>query len=246
MEILQKLIALACIFGAVWFMLPLISNILHIGMVYPALLLTLIASMLLFSEKIKTVLSESFWNVAFAILVAGALIIAVFIGFMALSASNRPKNQEKITVVVLGCKVDGNVPSRMLYDRIKTAYDYLSENPQAVCVASGGQGNGESISEAECIKRELVKLGIDETRIFIEDKSTNTRENIMFSVKVIAENSLPTDIAIASDNFHQLRAKIYADKNGLNAYSLGCPTVWYLSPSYWTREIPAIIIAIFR
>lgn len=245
MEILQKLIALACIFGVVWFMLPLISNILHIGMVYPALLLTLIASMLLFSEKIKTVLSESFWNVAFAILVAGALIIAVFIGFMALSASNRPKNQEKITVVVLGCKVDGNVPSRMLYDRIKTAYDYLSENPQAVCVASGGQGNGESISEAECIKRELVKLGIDETRIFIEDKSTNTRENIMFSVKVIAENSLPTDIAIASDNFHQLRAKIYADKNGLNAYSLGCPTIWYLNPSYWTREIPAIIIAIF-
>ena len=79
MEILQRLIVFACIFGAVWFMLPLISNILHIGMVYPALLLTLIVSMLLFSEKIKTVLSESFWNVAFAILVAGALIIAIFI-----------------------------------------------------------------------------------------------------------------------------------------------------------------------
>ena len=45
MEILQKLIALACIFGAVWFMLPLISNILHIGIVYPTLLLLSISSM---------------------------------------------------------------------------------------------------------------------------------------------------------------------------------------------------------
>ena len=49
------------------------------------------------------------------------------------------------TVVVLGCQVraDGS-PSKALRQRIERAYEYLTENENAVCVASGGKGTPSS------------------------------------------------------------------------------------------------------
>lgn len=50
------------------------------------------------------------------------------------------------------------------------------ENTTAVCIVSGGKGDSENISEAEAIW--LVDKGIDSSRIYKEDKSTSTVENI--------------------------------------------------------------------
>ena len=61
---------------------------------------------------------------------------------------------------------------------------------------------------------------------------------------IIKENGLATDVAIASDNFHQLRAEIFAKKNGLTAYSAGNPTYLFVAPGYWTREILAVYKAV--
>lgn len=52
------------------------------------------------------------------------------------------------------------------------------ENTTAVCIVSGGKGDSENISEAEAMYRWLVDKGIDSSRIYKEDKSTSTVENI--------------------------------------------------------------------
>ena len=212
-------------------------------MIYPTVILIATAVLLcnpsLFEGKLKAV--SIIASVLIGVISAG---VAVVLCMMGACAADRPDDNANVTVVVLGCLVHGSTPSRMLSDRINSAYEYLSVNEDAVCIASGGMGENEQISEAQCIKNELTALGISPERIIMEDKSTSTAENIEFSAKIINDMGLPTDIAVASDNFHQLRAQIYAQKAGLNAHSLGCKTVWYLSAGYWFREVAGVIYAL--
>ena len=90
---------------------------------------------------------------------------------------------------------------------------------------------------------ELVRRGIDPGRIYLEEKSLNTRQNITYAADIIQSNGLPTEVAGASDNFHQLRAAIYARSSGLEAQSLGCRSYWLLGPGYWAREVIAVAAA---
>lgn len=98
-------------------------------------------------------------------------------------------------VIVLGAQVRGEVPTLVLNARIKAAAEYLTEHPHAVAVASGGKGSGENISEAEAIKRGLMRLGIAEERILTEDCSTSTTENLRFSAEVIQQYEQATKTA---------------------------------------------------
>ena len=63
------------------------------------------------------------------------------------------------TVLVLGCSVKGERPSRMLRQRIEAATEYLEKNPDSKAVLSGGQGPDEKISEAECMRRDWCAGG---------------------------------------------------------------------------------------
>ena len=147
------------------------------------------------------------------------------------------------TVVVLGCQVSANgEPTVMLRDRIDAAYDYLTAHPESRCVASGGQNDNEPISEASCIRNTLVARGIHPDRIYLEDRSRSTEENLTFSAELIRKEGLPTRVAIASDNFHQLRAAVWARRGGLDPWSIGCVTWWPLSPGYWAREAAAVTV----
>ena len=153
-----------------------------------------------------------------------------------------PADGQDCTVVVLGCQVfpDGH-PSLMLRGRINAAYDYLTAHPDALCVASGGQNGSEPISEAQCIRDTLVSMGIAPERILLEDQSASTEENLAFSAALLREKGLSTDVAIASDNFHQLRAAIWAQRSGLTPYSDGCASPWFLTAGYWARETAALL-----
>ena len=112
-----------------------------------------------------------------------------------------------------------------------------------LCVACGGMADDEIITEARCIRDELVRRGIDPGRIYLEEKSLNTRQNISYAADIIRAKGLPTEVAVASDNFHQLRAAVYARGSGLEAQSLGCRSYWLLGPGYWAREVIAVAAA---
>lgn len=154
---------------------------------------------------------------------------------------------ENSTVVVLGCMVNGKTPSHMLRTRIDAAYEYLSENPNAVAVLSGGQGPREDISEARAIYNSLTSSGISPDRLYLEEKSSDTDENIRYSMEVIKENNLSTDIAIVTDAFHEMRASIIARKNGVsNVSSIPAHTSLHFIPAYWFREWIAIPVEIVK
>lgn len=157
-----------------------------------------------------------------------------------------PPEGEPVTVVVLGGGLRGERPTLMLARRLRAAAVYLEANPQALCVVSGGQGPDEIVSEASAMANYLRELGIPGERILLEDQSTNTQENLAFSLAALETQTgvRPTRVAIATDGFHQLRASLYAHHAGISTcYSLPAHTSWGLMPAYWVREWMGLPVA---
>ena len=136
------------------------------------------------------------------------------------------------TVLVLGCSVKGERPSRMLRQRIEAATEYLEKNPDSKAVLSGGQGPDEKISEAECMRRELVRRGIAADRLYLEDRSTSTEENVAFSAKIIEQNGLNRHVTVVTSDFHCRRGMLLCQRAGLTASSTPAATdVYLLAPT---------------
>lgn len=186
--------------------------------------------------------------ICFAISAAYSVVISAF---MFLGMMNTPQQavqsgtfgaSEPHTVIVLGCRAINGEPSRMLKARLDAAADYLREHTEAVCILSGGQGADEIEPEAATMYRYLITNGIDKAKIYTEEQSTNTEENIVFSKKIIEKENLPRSVVIISESYHVFRGIYQAEKNGLQAAAVSAPPtdVWWALPSYWVREIFAI------
>jgi len=144
-------------------------------------------------------------------------------------------------VVVLGCRVYGERASLSMVERLDAAYDYLVEHPQSVCVLSGGKGDGENITEAECMYRYLVNKGIDAARLYKEEASTTTRENLLFSKQLIEEQGLHPVIAIATSEYHEYRAGMIANALDIEWAAVPGKTAIWLFPTYYVRELYGIL-----
>ncbi|GKU27241.1 hypothetical protein CFOLD11_40680 [Clostridium folliculivorans] len=72
-------------------------------------------------------------------------------------------------------------------------------------IISGGSVYGESGSEAEIAKRQLIDLGINEKDIIAEDKSRTTTENAIYTSKIMKENNFSKPILVTSA-FHMDRS----------------------------------------
>lgn len=172
-------------------------------------------------------------------LTAAVVLVIVMTSLMVRAAYAKPP--ENATLIVLGCKAYGERPSIMLEERLKAAIQYLNANPAAACVVSGGQGADETISEAECMYLYLTDNGIAPDRIYKEDQSTTTRENLAFSYEIIKIQNLNESIAIATNNFHEYRAGKIADNLGLEHGAASGHTALWLLPTYYARELLAIL-----
>lgn len=197
-------------------------------------------------KKIKEhKVSKMILNIIYTLVIIGVVYAIAVSASMVTAIVKTPEPGS--TVVVLGCKVNGESPSLMLRKRLEAAYSYLDQHKDAVCIVSGGQGPNEGISEAQCMYNYLTEHGIDKTRIYMEDKSTDTDENIRFSQKIIEQNQLSPALAVATDGFHELRASIIAQKNGVESVgSVPADTPLYLLPTYWVREWFAIPVEIIK
>jgi len=231
-----------CLLGAAFFMMPVLGGWFHVGMWLPALALVLIAVILAF-RGVFTGILKLLVRITAILLAAGAVLSCVLFIMMGLAASKAPPDNTAATVIVLGCKVEGDTPSLMLQNRIDAAYQYLNDHPEAVCIASGGQGPDENLTEALAIYDVLVQKGIDGSRILLEEDSHSTHDNIQFSAALIEKHNLPTTVVVVSDNFHQYRAALFAKRNGLEPYAYGCASPWDFRAGYWFREAVAIVHA---
>lgn len=143
-----------------------------------------------------------------------------------------PKNADYL--IILGAKVNGETPSLALQYRIDAALEYAKENTNTILIASGGQGPGEDITEAEAMRRELVDKGIPESRIYLEDQSTSTYENIKFSKQFIPEDA-KNGIVVTND-YHLYRSIQIARDTDLKVDGLPAKTPQITLLKAYSRE----------
>ena len=163
------------------------------------------------------------------------------------------ENKKVDYVIILGARVKGEKPAKSLMERIKAATEYLKENPEVKVIATGGKGKNEGIAEGVAIKRELLKNGISEDRIILENKSKNTVENFRFSLEKIrnSENGKNKNsenngnrkikVLIVTNDYHIFRSKNIARKVGFDnkdyeIYGLPAKTPLISIPQSYFRE----------
>ena len=167
-------------------------------------------------------------------------VLAVVLGFLMISGAYKTP-QEKSTVIVLGCDVIGEDPGPMLKERLDKAYEWLMEHPGNECIVSGGLEEIGDAVEAKAMKNYLVKRGIAEDHIWIEDYSHSTYENLLYSGKIISDFDLNPVMTIVTSDFHEYRALDMADSLGFKAGSVPSHTAWWLMPTYYVRECAGIL-----
>lgn len=144
-------------------------------------------------------------------------------------------------LIVLGARVESDGPSPALTRRLNAAMEYLEDSPDTIIIASGGQGSDEPMSEAACIRDELVRRGVAPERILLEDSSTDTQENITCSMALIGDTG--ASVGILTNNFHVYRAEKLARSAGLeNVCGIAARYTGFTLFHYMVREAICITV----
>lgn len=241
----------------IWFLLPIKYHVFKAGNILGVLLCLIglyrTAFSSLYHQMDAFLLSYPVTRVLWLIVKVAFiafLIYAVIVSFCMVIAM-KIKPSDNATAVILGAQVKPWGASRLLKQRIYAAEDYLKRHPEVKAIASGGQGYNEPMTEAKCIRDFLVNDGVDPHRIIIEDQSVNTEQNLLYSIAIIKEQDLGDSIAIVSDSYHQLRARIIAYKIDRHIRVGACNTVntkfgFFIYPSFFVREWIAIPVEIVK
>lgn len=180
------------------------------------------------------------FKITFGILFAIGCLLFVIVEGMILGEFGAKPESGADYVIVLGAQWKQNGPSYVLQKRLDAAVAYLQENEETMVIVSGGQGSNEHITEAAGMRSYLVEKGIDEKRIFMEDKSSNTYENLVFSSEFLdkEENS----VVLVTNNFHMFRALKIAEKQGYdNMEGLAAGSYPAMVPNNLLREFLGVI-----
>ena len=159
------------------------------------------------------------------LLIIGLLVVGIT-ECLIIHASFGDKDETCQYMLVLGAKVRNDGPSVSLMDRIKATAAYMEAHPDVIAIVSGGKGPDEPITEAQCMFEQLVKLGVDPERIWLEDQATSTWENLHFAMNLIEEKTgqRPEKIGLLSSEYHLFRAKIFARACGVEAVGIPART----------------------
>ena len=165
---------------------------------------------------------------------AGVLLLALCEGFVLRGFGSRaPAGLD--CLIVLGAQVREDGPSAVLKYRLDAAAQYLQENNSTVCIVTGGKGAAEPFPEGQGMKDYLVKSGIPEDRIIVEDRALNTVQNIQYSMALMSSPNAPT--AIVTNNFHVTRGLALARGQGLtDVYAIAAPSDPLFLPNNMLRE----------
>ena len=244
----RRLAILLCLLGFVVFLCPVVARIVNLANVSAMAGFLILAAVFRwwpnFLGFLRRIWAKGLGRVLLVAtgLALASLLVLVLVLCCEVAACLRETPEEPCpTAIVLGCQVRGTTPSLLLSYRVQAAADYLNENPGAVAILSGGQGAGESVSEARCMYDSLVARGVDPARLYLEEDSTITLENLRNSKALMEREGLSGPAVIVSSDFHIFRALKMAGDIGLDAQGLAARSLWFSRPTYVLREALAMV-----
>lgn len=149
------------------------------------------------------------------------------------------KDYEKIDyAIILGAGLDGAEVSTRLKKRLDVA-DRVLNNMEVPIIVSGGQGPDELVTEAYAMSEYLIEKGIKRGRLILEDQSTSTQENLLFSSKYIQSSKI--NLLIITSDYHMFRAKMLGKRLGYKVQGISARSLRKKLPKQFIREIFAVL-----
>lgn len=176
--------------------------------------------------------------------ILAALFAGMFI-FVAVSGYGNQVTGSEPVILILGSGLDGDQPGQVLQRRLDAGAAAWQQNPDAVILVSGGKGSDEKVSEAQAMQSYLLAAGVPSDKIWLEDQSTSTEENMLFSKELLAQHGFDTDtpIVVVTNAFHQYRSGRYAAKAGLtNIHRLPASMPLLEAVPAYAREVFTILL----
>lgn len=223
----------------------------YMGMTLAVLIVAGVSAIFLLDRYVvsthsKNLLLNLVLNLAVAVyLYFECMMIGTIIADVIAAGYHADPDKDALIVPGAGLEKDGT-PSRVLEKRLALARDFSREQLEktgrsAVFVVSGGQGADEIRSEAAAMKTWLTAHGVPDEQIYMEDRSTNTHENMLYSKQIISRIRPEAKIAFFTSDFHVFRAGLKARQVKMRAVGMGSPTRWYFWPNASVREFIGLL-----
>ncbi|MFQ7395752.1 MAG: YdcF family protein [Lachnospira eligens] len=176
-------------------------------------------------------------RICFIVIMATGASLFIFIEALIIKGMMAKPKDNCDYIIVLGCQIRGDHITRSQEQLMLQFYALI---PDTTIIVSGGKGKGENTTEAYAMYNYLVSKGIDSSRIIQEDKSTDTSENMKYSVKYMDNKDALA--GIVTNNFHVARSRLLARHAGLNN-TCGIPAEsdHVLFINYMVREAIGIV-----
>ncbi|WP_410875164.1 YdcF family protein [Nocardia sp. A7] len=208
-----------------------------------------VALLVPYALLVVAVLAE--WAV-FGVLLLAVVLVAAYLGFVlvafllySLVYSWVTSTDGAAAIVVHGSGLLGDRVPPLLASRLDRAMGIWhadrAHGLAPLLVASGGKGSDEKVAESTAMAAYLVEHGVRADEILREDRSTTTRENLLFSRELLARQGIERRILLVTSNFHVLRTALLARSVGIDAQAVGAPTARYYLPSAILREYVGIL-----
>ena len=133
----------------------------------------------------------------------------------------QPAEPQGDVIVMLGGGVTADTPNQGAWGnlhaipagRLLTTAELYHRLKLPVLLSGGGKPHEEDCLESVVAKRDLLRLGVPEDMILMENQSLNTRQNAIYSGKILRDHDLSHPILVTSA-FHMERSVLNFQKEG--------------------------------
>jgi uncharacterized SAM-binding protein YcdF (DUF218 family) len=119
-------------------------------------------------------------------------------------------------IVVLGAAQYAGRPSPVLKARLDHAVKLWNRGLAKKFVLTGGRGTGDTTSEAAVGRRYVMRAGVKDSAILLEDEGRTTSASLQAVAEIMKQHRLEKAILV-SDPFHMLRLHILARQFGVTS-----------------------------
>lgn len=159
---------------------------------------------------------------------------------------------ERRAALVLGAKTQDNVMSNALRARVDYAIELYQTGQVGAVIFTGGfrdKDPAREQSESALARDYAVQRGVPTQRIWIEQRSTTTLENLREAQAIVNAQGF-AQVALVSDRWHLARAQAMAHDLGLSVvpaptpysvYRSSWPQAKFIGRELWTRWAYAVL-----
>ncbi len=156
-------------------------------------------------------------------MLAGLVYFCLFIAIIHQRGTvDSARDSDLIIVLGAGLRSDGK-PGPALTRRSQQGAELWREGMAPMILCAGGQAESYPRSEAAACQEVLLKGGVPEEAILLEEMSRSTEENAIFSRRIMAEQGYG-DAILVSDSYHLLRATWLFERQGIHASGSPVPS----------------------